>query len=103
MKQIEPVVGMVAFEQILWFIFLGLLGGITYVFINSDSVDDLKKFEAFKRYILGGIVGFLYFQLYSDYSFPNSIMCFVSGYMGTTFIEGLIDKFGPKEEEKGES
>ena len=88
---------MVAIEQIIWFVFLGLLGGITYVFINSDSVDDLTQFEAFKRYIIGGVVGFLYNILYSDYGFPNSIMCFVSGYMGITFIEGLIDRLSSKE------
>lgn len=79
-------------EQIIWFIFLGLLGGVTYIFINSDSIDDLITFEAFKKYIVGGIAGLLYFILYSDYGFPNSIMCFVSGYSGTSFIKGLIDK-----------
>ena len=85
-------------EQILWFVFLGLLGGISYVFINSDSIDDLTKYESLKHYVISGIAGFLYNILYSDHSFPNSIMCFVAGYMGTTFINGLVDKFKPKEE-----
>ena len=80
-------------EQLIWFIFLGLLGGITSVLINSDNISDLKTFKAFKTYIIGGIVGFLYQFLYSDYSFPNSIMCFVAGYCGTDFIKKIIDKF----------
>ena len=84
--------------QMFCFIVLGLLGGITYVFINSESVEDLTKFESVKRYIIGAISGFLYNILYSEYNFPNFIMCFVAGYMGTTFIEGLVNRFGPKEE-----
>ena len=84
--------------RVFSFIILGLLGGITYVFINSDSVDDLTKFDSVKRYVIGAISGFIYDILYSEYNFPNFIMCFVAGYMGTTFIEGLIDKFGPQKE-----
>ena len=79
--------------EICWFIFLGLLGGVAYVFINSDGWGDLSTFASYKRYIIGALSGFLYQILYSDYNFPNSIMCFVSGYMGTTYIEGLTKRF----------
>jgi len=82
----EPVL------EVLWFIFLGLLGGVAYVIINSDSMDDLFTYASGKRYVIGIISGFLYQILYSQYDFPNSIMCFVSGYMGTTFIEGLTER-----------
>ena len=82
----------------LYFMFLGLLGGVTYVIVNSKSLADLTSFDSCKRYALGIIVGFLYDGLYSIYSFPNFIMCWVSGYMGITFIEGLIDRFTKKEE-----
>ena len=78
--------------QVLWFVVLGLLGGVTYIIVNSEKWADLKTFSAYKRYVIGGIVGFLYNILYSDYSFPNSIMCFVAGYMGVTFIEGLLNR-----------
>lgn len=80
-------------EAIIWFIVLGVLGGVTYVIVNSEKWSDIGTFSAFKRYVIGGISGFLYSILYSDYSFPNSIMCFVSGYMGTTFIESLVKRF----------
>ena len=75
-----------------WFVMLGLLGGVAYVIINSDSWGDLSTFASCKRYIVGAISGFLYQILYSDYNFPNSVMCFVAGYMGTTFIEGLTKR-----------
>lgn len=77
----------------LWFILLGLLGGFTFIVVNSEKFEELIAFYAFKRYLIGAIVGFLYRILYSEHSFPNSIMCFVAGYMGTTFIQGLIDRF----------
>ena len=83
----------------LWFMFLGLLGGLTYVFVNSDGISDITKFDSCKRYVLGIVSGFIYNILYSDYNFPNSIMCWVAGYMGVTFIEGLINRFTEKEEE----
>ena len=78
--------------------FLGLLGGITHVIINSKNISDLTSFSACKRYVISIISGFLYNILYSDYSFPNSIMCWVAGYMGTSFIEGLVKRFTEKKE-----
>ena len=85
-------------NQYLWFMFLGLLGGVTYVVINSDGWNDMASFDSCKRYVIGLIVGLLYNHLYSDYSFPNSIMCWVAGYMGISFIEGLINRFTKKGE-----
>ena len=86
-------------NQYLWFMFLGLLGGLTHVIINSDGWNDMTSFTSCKRYVIGIIVGFIYNILYSDYSFPNSIMGWVAGYTGIAFIEGLIDRFTKKEEE----
>ena len=83
-------------EQIIWFIFLGLLGGITHILIESKSFPDLIKFDALKTYLISGIVGFLYNFLYSDYNFPNFIMCWVAGYMGTDFIKKLLENYGNK-------
>ena len=83
----------------IYFMFLGLLGGVTYVIINSNGWGDLTSFDSCKRYGAGIIVGFLYNHLYSDYNFPNSIMCWVAGYMGITFIEGIINRFTEEEEE----
>lgn len=83
--------------HVLYFMFLGLLGGVTYVIINIDGWEGLTSFDSCKRYVIGIIVGFLYDGLYSDYNFPNFIMCWVAGYMGISFIEGLINKFTEKE------
>ena len=81
-------------EQVILFIILGLAGGIAYVFMHSDDWDDLTKFGAFKRVVIGGIVGGIYFILYSEHNFPNAIQTIVSGYMGTDFIERLVKKGG---------
>jgi len=81
-------------EQVIWFIILGLAGGVAYVFMHSDDWEDLTGFGAFKRIVIGGIVGGIYFVLYSEHDFPNSVMSFISGYMGTDFIERLIKKGG---------
>ena len=83
-------------NEIICFIGFGILGAIAYVLINSDELSDLKTYDAFKRYVLGGISGLIYFVLYSEYDFPNSIMCFVSGYSGVSFIEGIVNKLTKK-------
>ena len=87
------------FAHVIYFMFLGLLGGVTYVIINIDGWEGLTSFNSCKRYVIGTISGYIYDILYSDYSFPNAIMCWVAGYMGITFIEGIINRFTEKEEE----
>jgi len=81
-------------EQAIWFIILGLAGGIAYVFMHSDDWEDLTGFGAFKRIVIGGIGSGVYFILYAEHDFPNTVMSFVSGYMGTDFIERLVKKGG---------
>jgi len=80
------------------FTVLGLLGGCAWVLNWAKGWEELKSFEATRRIILGGIIGFLYNFLHSDYSFPNSVMAFVAGYMGTDFIAGLLERFKKKPE-----
>lgn len=82
-------------QQLITFIFMGVLGGIVYVWINSKAWSDLVTFKAVRRYVLGGIIGILYNFLYSEWSFPNFIMCFVAGYGGTHFIDKLVEKVSP--------
>ena len=91
---------MLDLSEILYFVGSGVLGAIAYMLINSDKLSDLKTYDAFKRYVLGGISGIVYFVLYSEYDFPNSIMCFVSGYSGVSFIEGIVNRLNPKPTQK---
>jgi len=78
--------------EILLFVILGAVGGLTYVFMVADSWDDFMEFGSHKRIILGGIVGFIYFYLHSDWDYPNAVMTWVSGYMGPTFVEQFMEK-----------
>ena len=78
--------------EILLFILVGALGGLTYVFMIAESWDEFKEFNSHKRLILGGIIGFIYFYLHSDWGYPNAVMTWVSGYMGPTFVDQLIEK-----------
>lgn len=82
---------------IIYFVVLGLFGGFARVLIWSKSWEEVKQYSSVRHIILGGIIGFLYQFLYSEHAFPNFVMSFVAGYMGTDFIEGLIEKFKKKE------
>ncbi len=73
---------------------LGLLGGFTFILVEvAEGWEGLATFYAFKRYALGAIVGLLYHTGYSTWTLPNSLMCFVSGYAGTTFINALVKRY----------
>jgi len=74
------------------FTFLGFLGGLTHALILSRSWKEFKEFRRFKLLIIGAIVGFIYFFLHSEWTFPNMVMSFVSGYAGPSFIESLITR-----------
>ena len=80
-------------EQLAYFVALGVIGAIAYVLTNSESYADFFKFDSVRRYLIGAVVGGIYDILYSDYSFPNGIMCIIAGYSGTHFLEGLIERF----------
>jgi len=75
---------------------LGAVGGFAAIMVGAEKWGDLKTFAAFKRYILGAIIGGLYFLLHSDYGFPNMIMSFISGYAGTDFFDKLAEKVPKK-------
>jgi len=74
------------------FVLLGLIGGMTHVIVKAESWDDLKRFPAFKRSLLGALCGFIYYFLHSEQDFPNSVMTIISGYMGTDFIKSVIER-----------
>ena len=78
--------------EILWFILFGAIGGTAYVFMVAEKWEEFREFNSQKRIILGGIVGFIYFYMHSDWGYPNAVMTIVSGYMGPTFIDQLIEK-----------
>lgn len=88
------------FNTAIIFVVLGLFGGLVHVVVKAEGWDDLKKFSAFKRSILGGACGFIYYCLHSEQDFPNSVMTIVSGYMGTDFILSVVDRYRKGTREK---
>jgi len=73
--------------------FMGLLGGVANVILWAQDWNDLKQFKSFRQIVIGGIVGFVYTYLHSEYAFPNMVMAFVAGYMGTDALQGIIERF----------
>lgn len=82
--------------SILWFVMMGLLGGLAHALVEAKKWSDLKKFRFWKRIALGAVIGLVYNFLYSDWDFPNSVMSFVSGYAGASFIESLTTRLRQK-------
>jgi len=89
------------FNELLYFIGMAVAGGFCYVLIASNNWDNLYTFTSIRHVIISLIVGVIYYILYSDYSYPNMVMSFVSGYMGPSFIQQLSERLRqPVEKEK---
>jgi len=82
--------------QILLFVFHGLLGGILWLFTHWVWT---RKAIA-QHTIVSAITGYLYWLLYSEYNFPNSVMSVVAGYFGVDFVKQLVEFFGKKLEQE---
>jgi len=70
----------------------GLLGGILWLFVNWQWT---KKAIA-QHTIVSAISGYLYWCLYSEYNFPNTIMAIVCGYFSVDFVKQIMESFGKK-------
>ena len=80
------------------FIILGLLGGVVNVLLWAKTWRDLTGFESVRYIALGTITGYVYTFLYSEWGYPNAVMCFVAGYMAPDFIQGIVEKLKRKKE-----
>ena len=78
-------------QEILYFVVMGTFGATLYIIVNAESWKDFTKFDSLKHILLGPFIGFFYNILYSDYSFPNTVMCIVAGYSGSGFILWIMD------------
>jgi len=81
------------FIQSLFFALIGGLGGATHAIIWAKSWEDVKKFGFFKKSILGVMAGFLYSLAYTRFDLPNSLVVWMVGYFGQSFIIGLTKRF----------
>ena len=88
--------------DIVGFIISGALGALLYLLCWTKSTSELKDYNNYKRLFIGALIGYLYFFLHSDYNFPNGVMSFVAGYMGTDFIESFVSRFKKKVVEEDE-
>jgi len=76
----------------LYFVLIALLGGIAFVFFESRSWQDLRKYKNARHLVLAGIAGFVWFLLHSEWGFPNAVVCFIAGWFAPSFLEGFVKR-----------
>jgi len=74
---------------------MAFLGAVVYVLLEAKKWRDLMRFKSVRHIIIGIVVGYVYSILYTEYNYPNLIMCFVCGFFGTSFIESVVRRFRP--------
>lgn len=82
-------------EVTLHFILMGFLGAVLYILIWAKKLEDIYKFESVRHMVVGAIIGYIYTILYSEYGFPDLIMCLIAGYWGSDFVKALVERFRP--------
>jgi hypothetical protein len=75
--------------EMLVFTILGAIGGLAYILVNTNSLEEALQYRYLKHIVLGGIAGLTYYFLYANYSFPDGMMAIVSGYASADFIPAL--------------
>jgi len=78
--------------ELLMFTVLGAIGGLAYILVNTNSLEEALQYRYLKHIMLGGIAGLMYYFLYSNYSFPDGVMAIVSGYASADFIPALAKR-----------
>jgi hypothetical protein len=75
--------------DVIVFIVLGAIGGLAYILVNTNSLEEALQYKYMKHIALGGIAGLIYYFLYTNYSFPDGVMAIVLGYASADFIPAL--------------
>jgi hypothetical protein len=88
-------------EPWLYYIIAGLLGGLASALIWAKSWQDLKAFEFSRAVILGGIGGFVFYLVHTEWSVPNGVVAFVWGYAFRDIVEGMMSKVKLVKSSKG--
>jgi len=76
----------------LYFVLVALLGGTAFVFFESRTWEDLRKYRNVRHLVLAGIAGFVWFLLYSEWGFPNLVVAFIAGWFAPTFLESFVKR-----------
>lgn len=84
MTPIDPI-------EVAFFVGFATFGALLFVLVHIKCWKEIKEFRYIRHLLLGPFIGFLYYCLYSEYNFPNTVMSIVSGYMGTEFIVWTIE------------
>jgi hypothetical protein len=79
-------------EAWLLFIVSGLAGGLAHGLLWARGWRDLTSFEFFRAIMLGGIGGFVFFLIHTEWSVPNGVVAFVFGYAFKDVIDALAEK-----------
>jgi len=85
----------VVLEILLTFTVLGLLGGLAMALLIAKTWREFASYATVRRVAIGAIVGFLYYFLWSEWTYPNCVMAFISGMWGVDFLERLRERFRP--------
>ena len=78
--------------EVLVFIVLGAIGGLAYILVNTNSLEEALQYRYLKHIALGGIAGLIYYFLYANYSFPDGMMAIITGYASADFIPALAKR-----------
>lgn len=79
-------------SDVLFFVLSGTLGGLANALVWSRDWRELVGFNFWRTVILGALGGFLYYLVYTEWSFPDGVMAFVAGYAFRDVVEAVVER-----------
>jgi len=74
----------------LYFVLMALLGGVAFIFFESRSWEDLRRYRNVRHLVLAAVAGVIWFLYYPEWGFPAAITAFIFGWFAPSFFEGLM-------------
>lgn len=78
--------------EIVFYAFLGLLGGITRALLKAHTWGELKRFVNVRDVVLGVIGGYVYGMMVLTWHAPDAVVTFFFSYAFTDIIDIVSKK-----------
>jgi len=82
---------------VLYYVLVALVGGIMFIFFESRTWEDLRRYRNVRHLVLAAGAGFLWYLFHSEWGWPNAVVAFLAGWTGPTFIESMVKRLRPPE------
>jgi hypothetical protein len=84
--------GAVMVEELIYYMLVGLAGGIAAAILSAQDWEDFKKYHIWQSILGGPLGGLLFYLMHTEWSIPNSVTAFIYGFAFKEVVKSLREK-----------